>query len=91
MGDKDIVTEDYCEKKHRIILEKIVNIDKLFNGDKDIEEGIRYKTQILWSDYQQRKKTTMGWLDWLYRTVIGIMLTWISAAAVWLMQRMGTM
>jgi hypothetical protein len=39
----------------------------------------------------QRKKTTMGWMDWMYRTIIGGMLTWLSAAVVLIIQKMGAM
>jgi hypothetical protein len=88
VGDKDLVNEEFCNKKHETILKKVADIDKSLNGDGNIEDGLRYQTKILWLDYVQRKKTTMGWMDWLYRTIIGGMLVWVSGAAVWLIQNM---
>jgi hypothetical protein len=89
VGDKDPITKEFCDKRCVDIDDKITKIDKLFNGNGNIEDGIRYQIKILWLDYMQRKKTTMGWMDWMYRTIIGGMLIWVSGAAVWLIQNMG--
>jgi hypothetical protein len=90
VGDKDLVDEEFCTRRHQEILKKLLLHDIYLNGgESDLEGGIRYKTQILWGDYLHRKKTSMGWMDWIYRAVIGMMLTWISAAAIWLVKNIG--
>jgi len=85
----DPVSEDECQRKHEKVFDKIIESEKklsekiaihekYLNGEKDIEEGLRYRNQILWLDYQLRRKTTMGWIDWLYRGVMGIGMAWVS-------------
>jgi hypothetical protein len=78
VGEKDLITEEYCNKSHKVLTDKISFIDHILNGNGNLEEGLRYKTQILWVDYQLRKKTTMGWIDWAYRAVLGVIVSYIA-------------
>lgn len=79
VGDKDLITEEFCERKHHEIIKKILEIDNALNGTgNSIEEGLRYRVQILWLDYQLRRKTTMGWIDWAYRAVLGVIVGYIA-------------
>lgn len=41
------------------------------------EKGINDKVRDLWLDYEMRKKSTQGYLDWIFRFVIMTAMTYI--------------
>lgn len=75
----DPVDRDFCDSAHKRTDEKIDRIFYVLEGNGDIRKGLRYQVQTMWEDYLTRKRTTMGWVDWIYRSAIGILLVYIAA------------
>ncbi|NCD17745.1 MAG: hypothetical protein EOL91_10650 [Actinobacteria bacterium] len=83
---EESVSKEYCIrecKKRDEEIDKIINaldrISRIMDGEQqDLQKGMRYQVLTMWGDYLTRKKTSMGFLDWLYRAVIGVVVSWIA-------------
>lgn len=61
------------------IIKALDRITKILDGEhQDMQSGMRYQVLTMWGDYLIRKKTSMGFLDWVYRAVIGVVVSWIA-------------
>ena len=83
MVDSNFITEKSCQERHAGILKEIIDIKKdissflkLWNGNG--EPGIGFKVRTMWEYHQQMRKSTQGFVDWLFRAVVMILLTFIS-------------
>lgn len=83
---EESVTRSHCLsecQKRDADIDKIVKIlDRMTNildgEQQNMQSGIRYQVLTMWDDYLKRRKTSMGILDWVYRAVIGVVVSWIA-------------
>ena len=77
------VTEKMCKIRHdnldnkvSDIKDEVTKIRILFSGNGQL--GITVKVNHMWEDYQAKKKSTQGWVDWGFRILILALMGWIG-------------
>lgn len=83
MGENDPVTEKACDKRHRSVIKELQDVSKeiksfvkMWNGNGT--PGVGFQHQTMWEHYQRMKKSTQGFVDWLFRAVVMILLTFVA-------------
>ena len=67
-----------CNKEHDIneIKEDVKKILKMFHGNGEL--GFTAKVHTLWENYNEKRKTNSGLMDWAFRGVITIIMGYIA-------------
>jgi len=81
------VTERMCLERHKNTEEKLLKFEEgvqdelmkiriLLSGNGDL--GLVAKVNTMWEDYQAKKRTSQGWIDWGFRILILLLLSWLG-------------
>ena len=79
----DCMTEKMCEEKHTNLAKQVDRIGDdvnkiliLWNGNGDTGAG--YKVNTMWSKHKITQKSNQGLMDWFFRAVLMILVTYIA-------------
>ena len=81
------VTERMCLERHNNleaqvkdlkveVKDELLKIRILLSGNGKL--GLVAKVDTMWNDYQAKRKSTQGWLDWGFRILILALLSWLG-------------
>ncbi len=81
------VTERMCKERHTHLegvvkelkeemKEDMIKIKLLLSGNGKM--GLAAKVETMWQDHQARRKTSQGWIDWTFRILILMLLSWLG-------------
>jgi hypothetical protein len=77
------VIEEMCQERHKNLTKEVNNIQDnvmkillLWNGNG--KPGVGYKVDTMWEYYCNNKRSTQGIIDWAFRAVITILITYIA-------------
>lgn len=88
------VTEEMCKERHKNVEEKITTMkDELTEKVDEIKDevlkirilwsgnghpGAGYKIDTMWECYNDTRKSTQGLVDWTFRAIITVLVTYIA-------------
>jgi len=77
------VTEEMCQERHQNLTNTVNEIKDdvhkiliLWNGNG--KTGAGYKIETMWQNYTERRKSSQGLIDWAFRAIITILVTFIA-------------
>jgi len=83
MTPNEPVTELMCQERHSHteglisdLRKDVVIMGHIMHGNGKL--GMAGKVETLWTRHELMQRTTMGWVDWLFRFVVGALLSYIA-------------